>query len=358
MKNVGESEVGVSGGRVAIERFTWEGNRKYLKSAALDAWLNQHVGDFDIVHLHSVWQFPTFSAARACWKIGKPYVVLLNGMLDHYAVNQHSKWLKRLYWAWREKDVEERSKGIHFLNQAEIRRAIPWMGGMAKFVIGNGIGKGELEKLPKRGAFRAAYPEIGDRPLALFLSRVHPKKGLERLIPAWKGLAAKRPEVKLAIAGTGEASYLAKIDRLIAEYGLTGKVIRVGQLVGGKKWEAMVDADVFALPSHQEGFSMAITESLAAGLPAVVTEECNFDELVGENGTCGVIVRNGEMGAFTEEVMRLMDDPDRRKQMGEIGSKLIRERYTWDRIAGDLEKVYQWILAGKALNVDGADVWR
>src|SRR5207253_1230855 len=156
---------------------------------ALAEWLNEHVPEYDIVHLHSVFLHPTFAAARACWRAGKPYVVLLNGMLDAYSVHLRSYWIKRLYWLLRESRIQRRSRGLHCLNQAEIRRAVPWIGDLPKFIVSNGIDAGQLSALPSRGGFRAALPELADKPLAVFLSRLHPKKGLERLIPAWKLVA-------------------------------------------------------------------------------------------------------------------------------------------------------------------------
>ena len=144
--------------------------------------------------------------------------------------------------------------------------------------------RGAVGFVAARGAFRAAHPELAERPLALFLSRLHPKKGLDRLIPAWKALAERMPEARLLIAGTGELDYVASLQKLAADSGLGDGVVFLGQLVGHQKWEALVDADVFVLPSHQEGFSMAITEALAAGCPPVVTEECNFDELSRRHG--------------------------------------------------------------------------
>jgi glycosyltransferase involved in cell wall biosynthesis len=117
-----------------------------------------------------------------------------------------------------------------------------------------------------------------------------------------------------------------------------------------------VDADVFVLPSHQEGFSMAITEALAAACPVVVTEECNFDE-VGPSDA-GRIIRGGDMAAFVGAVAELLADPAARQRMGSNGAALVRGRYTWDRIAADLDAVYQWVLAGKPLPASGADVWR
>jgi glycosyltransferase involved in cell wall biosynthesis len=342
--------------KVSIVEFPVMGSKRYLGSPALDIWLRAHAADFDILHLHSIWQFPTFAAARACWLVNKPYVVLLNGMLDRYSVYHRSRWMKSLYWHWRERRVEQTAGGVHFLNTAEIRKAVPWVGSLRKFVIGNGISQSELSAMPARGFFRAANPAIGGRPLVLFLSRIHPKKGLERLLPEWKRVVEKRPDVVFAVAGKGEPEHEKAIDELIARHGLQEHVLRVGQLAGRRKWEALVDADVFVLPSHQEGFSMAITEALAAGCVPVVTEECNFDEL--EEFGCGVIIPHGDMPAFTQAVLELLDDPERRRQLAERGRKLVAERYVWEKIAADLERAYRWILAGRPIPVDGAPVWR
>src|SRR5205085_141426 len=97
--------------------------------------------------------------------------------------------------------------------------------------------------------------------------------------------------------------------------------------------------DLFVLPSHQEGFSMAITEALAAGCAPVVTEECNFDEL--ETHKCGLIIKSGDMAAFVQAVIQLLRDPTRRAALGASGKSLVESRFTWEIVARDLESVYR-----------------
>jgi glycosyltransferase involved in cell wall biosynthesis len=342
-----------------LHAFPIDGLKWYITSHALDQWCNANIAAFDIVHLHSLWQFPTFAAARACWRHKKPYMVLLNGMLDSYSVRQ-SAWLKRVYWFLREGKIEGRAAGIHCLNRAEIRRSDPWIKGMPKFILPNGIDAAQLADVPPRGAFRAAMPELADKPLVLFLSRLHPKKGLDRLIPAWKNVAARLPEARLLIAGTGESGYIALLKGLVSANNLQSRIIFLGQVIGAQKWQLLADADVFVLPSHQEGFSMAISESLAAGCPPIVTEECNFDELVPPppETPCGAIVRNGDMRAFTDMVVELLRNPGKRRLLATAGKMLVASRYTWQKVAVDLEHIYRHILAGKPLAADGSDVWR
>jgi glycosyltransferase involved in cell wall biosynthesis len=329
---------------------------RYAKSAALDAWLRGNAGRFDIVHIHSIWQFPTFAAARACWSAKVPYIVLLHGMLDAYSVNQRSRHIKRLYWLWRERRVEGRAAALHCLNAAEIRRAVPWIAEMPKFIAGNGIDEELLRTLPARGGFRGTHPEFAERPLALFLSRIHPKKGLDRLIPAWKAVAEKCPEARLLIAGAGDAEYVEAMRKLAAESGLSTQVHFLGQITGRAKWELLVDSDLFVLPSYQEGFSMAITEALAAGAVPVVTEECNFDELEPGMGQAasGVIVRKGDMGAFTQAVVALFGDGPRRQQLAVAGRELVAARFTWQTIAAQIESVYRHIGAKRRFSPDGS----
>jgi glycosyltransferase involved in cell wall biosynthesis len=336
---------------VQSRNFPVDGFQRYAVSHALDRWLRDNIAQFDIVHLHSIWQFPTFAAARACWRAHKPYVVLLNGMLDRYSVHQRSAWAKRLYWCLRERRVEGRAEGLHVLNRAEIRKAVPWIRDMPKFILPNGIDEAQLTTMPARGAFRAAHPEFSAKPLVLFLSRLHPKKGLDRLIPAWKALARQLPDARLLIAGTGEADYVASLKSLVAANELRHEIIFLGQLVGAPKWQALVDADLFVLPSHQEGFSMAITEALAAGTPPVITEECNFDELAppASEPPSGIIIKNGDMSAFVAAVADLLQSPEKRRALAAAGRSLVSSRYTWQKIAAQLEQTYRDILAGKRL---------
>ena len=333
---------------------------RYGRSRALDQWLKKNVRCFDLVHLHALWQFPTFAAAQACWRAGVPYVVTPHGMLDQYCITQRSSVIKRAYWWLRERGVHAGAAGVHCLNKAEVRRAMPWVREMPKFIVGNGIDCGQFAKMPQRGEFLAEHPQFLGKKLALFLSRLHPKKGLDRLIPAWKEVVRTEPEAMLVIAGSGEQTYVESLKRLAAANGLTKHVAFVGQVVGEEKWKLLVDADVFVLPSHQEGFSMAITEALAAGCAPVVTEECNFDELENGSSPCGVIVRGGDMQAFAREVEELLSPIGelRRARMGDAGKRLVSERFTWQRIAVDLEQVYAHVLAGGRLSESGTEVWR
>ncbi|MCL2648144.1 MAG: glycosyltransferase [Phycisphaerales bacterium] len=329
---------------VTLHSFPLTGSPRYAASRPLDQWLTDHTSDFDILHLHGIWQFPTFAAAHAARKNRIPYITVPHGMLDRYSIQQRSGLLKRIYWFYRERAIHAHAAAIHCLNQAEIDNAVPWIHAFPKFILPNGIFQSELDHLPAKGLFRNAHPTIADRPMILFLSRVHPKKGLDRLIPAWQCVAEKLPDSLLAIAGTGELDYLAHINNLIAPNNLQKNILLVGQLKAEKKWQALVDADLFVLPSHQEGFSMAITEALAASCPVIATKECNFDELASPP-PCGIIIENGDMSTFTAAAIELLSNPAKRAQFAAAARALVQARYTWEKIAASLEQTYYQLLS-------------
>jgi glycosyltransferase involved in cell wall biosynthesis len=349
----GETRVNVDAA-VRIQTFPGNVNRRLAVFPHLDRWLAHNTASFDIVHVHGIWRFPIFAAARACWQWRKPYVVMPHGMLEYYSVHQRSALFKRMYWLFRGRRIASRAAALHCLNLAESRKAVPWIRDFPKFVLPNGIDAADVAAMPARGAFRARHADWAPRPLVLFLSRLHPKKGLDRLLPAWKALVERMPEARFLIAGTGESEYVASINKFVTDSGLGDKVVFLGQLLGRQKWEALVDADVFVLPSHQEGFSMAITEALAAGCPPVVTEECNFDELepADKEKTCGVIIKKGNMGAFVDVVCELLTDAQKRHQLSKAGRELVAAQYTWQKIAGELEGIYRRILAGERFPSD------
>lgn len=339
-----------------------DGPNRYGKSQQMKEWVKAHINQIDVAHLHGVWQFPTFTVAQACWQKHKPYFVLPHGMLDQSAIAMGNVWAKRLYWYWRESRVVHRSAGLHCLNDAEVQVASPWVCSVPKFVLGNGIGQLELNHLPARGGqgIRSLMAQRGlsnaaTRPLVLFMSRLHEKKGLDRFLPFWAKVVKSIPDAVLIVAGTGDHSYIQKLERIISEGQLSDSIFLVGQLAGSQKWQALVDADTFILPSYQEGFSMAITEALGAGCPVVITRECHFDEVA--SAVAGVVVDGGDMSLFADAIVKILQNKEQRIWMGENGQKLVRSRYTWEKIAQELDMVYRYVRNGGQLRPDAVKVW-
>ncbi len=326
---------------VNVSRFLPDRESSLLPSRSLRGYLVHNIRQFNVVHIHGVWQHPGHYAAAVAKRRRVPYCVAPHGMLDAASLKMGRRWAKDLAWFLWDSAMLRGAAAVHCLNNAEVRCS-PLLKKTRNVIIGNGVPRAMLESLPDRGAWRAQNAELlGDpgRPIVFFMSRLHPKKGLERLLASWPKLLGLHPTAALVIAGTGEPGYLEQVGGLVRELGLQNSVFLVGQVSGIAKWQALVDSDIFVLPSFQEGFSMAITEAMGAGLPVVITRECNFDEVEQCDG--GVIIEDGNMDSFVAAVSRLIGDRAERLRMGANGRQLVSSQFTWEAAAERLEALYQ-----------------
>jgi glycosyltransferase involved in cell wall biosynthesis len=134
-------------------------------------------------------------------------------------------------------------------------------------VIPNGV---DVPEVSRKAAHESdGKISRGEGQTALFVGRIYPVKGLPMLIEAW---AQVRPHGwRLQIVGPDEAGHRAEVERVVSAAGLDGVVSFVGPLEGQAKQTALLDADLFVLPTHSENFGMAIGEALAHGLPVLTT---------------------------------------------------------------------------------------
>lgn len=203
-------------------------------------------------------------------------------------------------------------------------------------IIPNGIFEAEVSPPPAPGAFRAKHPELGADPYVLFLSRMHFKKGLDYLVEAFATLSAAHPALRLVIAGPDDG-YLATLKELIQRAGVASRVHLVGPLYGRDKLAAFVDATAFCLPSRQEGFSVAILEAMACGIPVVITQECRFPQVASAGAGFVVPLGAGPTAAALDRVLKLADP----KTMGAKGRGLVMSQFTWPRIADQSIDAYR-----------------
>jgi len=305
--------------------------------------LTEQIRAADVVHLHGVWEPILTALAAAARRAHVPYVVTPHGMLDPWAMQQ-SRLKKRVALLLGYRRMLDRASFLHMLNVDEARLVQPLRLRAGTEVIGNGVFLEEVEPLPPRGSFYARFPSLGGRPYVLFLSRLHFKKGLDHLGAAFTIVARQVPEVRLVVAGP-DGGARADFERAVAQQGLTDRVHVVGPLYGTQKLEAFGDACCFCLPSRQEGFSVAITEAMACGVPVVISDACHFPEV--REAAAGRIVPL-EPAAIAEALIEIVNGPVTRQAMSAAGAALVRSRYTWPKIATQMLRAYEAQAARRA----------
>lgn len=262
-----------------------------------------------------------------------PYVIAPHGMLDPWSLSQ-SKWIKRALLLWRVKSNLQHAAGIHYTAVAERDGAASLRLKPVSIVEPNGVELEAYQRLPERGSFRVRFDIAADRPIVLFLSRIHPKKGIDLLIPAFARVAAAyAPETGpvLALVGPEHPGYRATVEALIAQHGVGDRVIWTGMLQGVDKVQAYVDSDIFVLPSYQENFGIVVAEAMAAGLPVIISDKVNLDRDVLTAGAGAVVPTQVE--PLATAIRDWLGDPGRRSAAGEAGRRYAFDRFSWDTIA-------------------------
>lgn len=216
----------------------------------------------DVVHVHAVWEPVQRVALRLAIKANKSVVFSPHGMLDRWSLSQ-KRWKKRIYLSLFLRRLLTQVEMFHATCSVEAQMIKAQGFERPIKVLPLGVERSEFESLPTQGNFRKRLAEkAADGPLILFLSRIHPKKGVEILLEAF-AKSGLQDKVHLSIAGPGEREYVASLQSFAKSLDVDQSVSFPGMLFGRERIEALVDADLFVLPSHQENFGIAVLESMA-----------------------------------------------------------------------------------------------
>ncbi|MBE9209057.1 glycosyltransferase [Nostoc sp. LEGE 06077] len=299
--------------------------------------------ELDLIHNHGLWMFPNFYARQAATRNNLPLLISPRGMLEPWSLR--NSWFKKLP-AWFLYEQQNLQKAIAFHatspEEANSLRQLNFHQPIA--VIPNGVSIPNLDNQPSREVLVSLFPQLAGQKWLLFLSRIHPKKGLDNLLFVWKTLVKQFPDWHLIIAGSDLIGYQSKLEELTATLQLQPQVTFTGMLSGEQKACALSNADLFVLPTHSENFGIAIAESLAYGVPVITTKGAPWQDL--ETYSCGWWVEISQP-ALTNALVEAMEmSLSERQAMGVKGKNLVKAKYSWEAIAKDMANVYQWILAG------------
>jgi glycosyltransferase involved in cell wall biosynthesis len=255
------------------------GLRSYVYCAELEAWTKRYLSSFDGVIIHGAWVYPGWGVATTCRSSGTPYAVLPHGMLERWAVYGQGwrKAAKKLaYWAWRERKIHRHARCVLFTTERERNLANSVFRFPSEQVVLTPYGIDESQR-PVCSPRDSQLEQDPNRRVALFLSRLHPKKNLEFLINAWHA-AAVSEQWRLVIAGAGELSYVNRVKSLVERLGLSKTVQFTGAVSGDDKMYLFQRADWFLLPSKQENFGVVVFEALSNSCPVAISDSVYLSE--------------------------------------------------------------------------------
>jgi len=252
----------------------------YAYSAKFQQWLNDHVADYDVVLVEGLWQFFGYAVRKACLKNKVPYFVFSHGMLDPwfkttYPLKHFKKWL---YWPWGEYRVLRDAKKVFFTVEEEklLARKSFWLYQCNEQVLSFGTAGGLGDKEEQSSLFLHQYPQLKNKPFLLYLSRIHPKKGIDILIKSFAAQQDLLSDTQLVIAGPDQVGWQAELEQLAKSLGVADKITWTGMLSGDLKWGAYHCADAFILPSHQENFGIVVAEALSCNVPVLISNKVNI----------------------------------------------------------------------------------
>ncbi|HEY1662554.1 MAG TPA: glycosyltransferase [Verrucomicrobiae bacterium] len=292
-----------------------------------------------IIHSHGLWMYPGLAARKFATQHDRPRIVSPHGMLEPWALN-HSRWKKRLAAHLFENKNLRKADCLHALCPAEANNFRQYGLKNPIAVIPNGVDLDSFEQ-PADSVIEEKFPDLRGRRRVLFLSRLHSKKGLANLLQAWQKIVSDFQDWQLLIVGSGDPAYEQQLKSSVLNLIMEKRVVFLGPLYGDDKARILAAADAFVLPSFSEGFSMAVLEAAASGLPILLTHECNFPELARSNGAIEISPDFPAVEAGLRQILGLPEE--QRKSMGQCGRELVKKSYTWAAVTEQMCRVYTWL---------------
>jgi glycosyltransferase involved in cell wall biosynthesis len=297
----------------------------------------------DVVHLHTPWEISNLQLAKLACNNDVPYIVTVHGMLDDYCMRQKG-FKKRVFLALGGRRMFAHAAAVHFTAAAEMQQATPWIpGDYLPVVQACALDLSPYDSLPGPGPALTAFPQLaGPHQKVLFLSRIHPKKGLELLIEASGLLKKQGRDFDLVIAGPGDDDYVAQLKQQATNRGIGASTHFVGMVRDAVKLSLYELADVFVLPTYQENFGLVLPEALACRTPVVTTQGTDIWR---ELADAGARIVDQNPNAIAAAIAELLADDQLRFELGNRGREYVCNWLGEEKVAPGYERMYRDAIA-------------
>jgi glycosyltransferase involved in cell wall biosynthesis len=329
---------------------TWMRYRAVTWNPAVKRYCRARLQNFDVVHVFGLYDLLGPAVASACRKRSVPYVLEPIGMFVPIVRNL---WLKRIYHAVWGRQLLEGASAVIATSEQETEELAA--GGVPRARVAlrrNGVDV--PSSWPEPGSFRKAYNISAEEKVILFLGRLSAKKSPDLLLRAFSELSGRSPGIPMTLifAGPDEGGMKAELGQMAAQLGVQKRIQFVGPVFGAAKWAAYRDADVFVLPSQNENFGNTAAESVAAGTPVIVTEQCGIAPLLADEA--GLVVRH-DRAALSSALERILGPSDLRARFA-LGCAGVTSRLGWDEPVREMEELYAALASRQAMRAESRRV--
>jgi len=312
-----------------------------LYAPDMAAELRAMVGRVDLMHTHMPFVYPTLATARAAFRARIPLFYHQRGVFDPERLKFRAL-KKSLYLSLVEKPILRKATMLIGLTEAE-RESYAALGIRTPCrVIPNGISLPSPADIERDALVLNELGIESKHKLVLFMGRLHPIKGADRLLEAFERVSDRHPDALLVLAGPDEFGIEAAFASRAQRVGLGDRVLFPGMVSGERKSALLNRADLFCLPSDAEGFSMAILEALAHATPVLISPRCYFPEVA--TAGAGRVVEP-TVDRLEHALDELLTQPQALIAMGRAGRALVANHYTWQSVTSRMLDAYEEGLA-------------
>lgn len=314
------------------------GAGEFKYSREIVTWLDDYVREFDVVHVHAVFNHSSIAAARACRRHGVPYIVRPLGTLDPWSMGQ-KPLKKRMFWRAFGRRMLQNAAAVHYTSEGEKQAVESTLNVNHGVVVPLGV---ELTSPTTRHS-SLRDPQFA-APYILFLSRLAPGKGLEALIEAFVLVIAdsRFSHWRLHIAGDGDEGYVSSLKKAVHHRRIDPSVQFLGWLDGKDKVAAFGGASLVVLPSYHENFGISVVEAMAAGVPVLISPQVNLASEV-ERARAGWVIPTS-VTSLREGLVKALSSETERQRRGRAAQDLAAT-FCWPNASKHMVELYRSLAA-------------
>lgn len=308
--------------------------QRLFYAPGMKGFLAGKINEYDVVHIHTLFLWPQYYAARLAAARGVPYIVSPHGMLVRKLVEGKNKLVKYLWIYLVERRTFRNAGAVHFTTDIEKEAALAFGLDLPPCRVAPGGIDVRAESAYSRELLNPLVRGLIRTPYFLFLGRICKNKGVSLIVRALPAV----PAARVIFAGPDE-NFWSRVEGEAEALGVRDRIEYAGILQKDDKTAALVNSTALLLPSYSENFANVVLEAMACGIPSIVTPGVGLSKVVADYNA-GMVIQN-DARAMAAAMHSMLTKSDERKAMGINAAKCASSLFSWDSAASGMEEIYK-----------------